>query len=385
MPQKIDLMIVAGEASGDELGAQLVEEIRRREPEAGFFGTPGPKMRAAGVEAIFESDHWSIVGVAAVVKAVPKFTSILRKLRSVAAARKPDAVILIDFPEFNLKLAKSLHRDGHKIIYYVSPQLWAWRKYRIRTIRNYVDKLLSILPFEEEWYRKQGIEHVEYVGNPHAERVKPKLSRDEFCKLHGLDPKKNIVALLPGSRKKEIERILPELLKTACLMYEKDASIQFVIAASSTSFIKQIDAVVEKLKVQGLKFPKTLIIVQNETFDALNAADAAAVASGTATLEAGIIGTPMAIVYNVSRLDEIAFRPLINTEHFGLINLVAGKRIVNEYIQEDFNAQTLSNELLRLLDPSTNSEMRMELTKANDNLAVLASKNAAESVLEFLT
>ncbi|MGH9949953.1 MAG: lipid-A-disaccharide synthase, partial [Pyrinomonadaceae bacterium] len=210
---KTNLMIVCGEPSGDELGARLVDEIRKIESEAMFFGATGAKMRAAGVETIVQSDDWPITGVAAVMRSIPAFYYRLRFLEAVADKRKPSAVILIDFPEFNLKLAKRLKKQGHTIIYYVSPQLWAWRKYRVRSIAKYVDLLLSILPFEKEWYSKQGVENVVYVGNPIAENVRPAMSRAEFCIKHGLDNRKPIIALLPGSRGKEIRYHLPLMLK----------------------------------------------------------------------------------------------------------------------------------------------------------------------------
>ena len=381
------IMIVAGEASGDTHAAKLVKAMREAAPDSAFefFGAAGPKMRDAGVEAIVESDHMSITGLPEIARALPMFLKAFASLKAAAEIRLPDAVILVDFPDFNLKLARSLRNSGTKIVYYISPQLWAWRKYRSRTIRKYVDLLITILPFEKEWYVEQGITNVEYVGSPLAREVHPESSKEEFCSRHGLDPSKTIVALLPGSRHKEIVRILPEMLSAAALMTERDPGIQFIVALASVRSRSEVDDSIAELGKAGVRLPETLLTVEGETYDSLNAADAAAVASGTATLETGIIGTPMAIVYKASKLNYRLLRPLINVEHFGLINLIAGERVATELIQDDFTARKLADELFRLLDPTVNSEMRRRLQLAVDQLGQGgASARAAELILEMI-
>lgn len=190
--KKLEILVVAGEASGDVLGAKLVEEIRRLEPDSRFYGAVGEQMAAAGVEADLEIDSWSVTGIVPVVLAVPAFLSRLRQIKRIANERKPELVLLIDFPEFNLKLAKALKKRGHRVVYYVSPQLWAWRKYRAKTIGAHVDLLLSILPFEKKWYEDRGIINVAYVGNPIVDKVAPATSKEEFCRRFGLDPAKPI-------------------------------------------------------------------------------------------------------------------------------------------------------------------------------------------------
>jgi len=378
---EMEIMIVAGEPSGDELGARLVEEFQKIEPNSKFFGATGPKMRAAGVESIAESDSWPVTGIAGVMSSAPKFLGRMRWLESVAQERLPAVVILIDFPEFNLKLAKRLHSQGQIVVYYVSPQLWAWRKYRVQTIRKHVDLLLSILPFEKSWYRDRGVDIVKYVGNPIAESVSPSMSKKDFFERHRLDQAKPLVALLPGSRKKEIRFNLPIMLDAAELMHKKDPTIQFVLAAAS----EQNDGLVSEISDRsGLATNGNLLMVQKETINALNAADVAAISSGTATLEAGIIGTPMAIVYKMSKLDAMILGPMISVDNVGLINLIAGKRIMKEFVQDAFTAKALSNELFHLLEHDANRSARDELKRATANLKIGASKKAAELGLDLI-
>jgi len=372
---EIPVLIVAGEASGDVHAAKLVREMKAgSEPgEICFFGAAGEKMRAQGVEATVRSDELSIVGLLEIGKALPMFLNVYRKLLDEADRRGAKIAILVDFPDFNLKLAKALKKRGITVVYYISPQIWAWRKYRIRSIKKYVDLVISILPFESEWYRKNGVEHVEYVGNPLAMEVHPTTSKPEFSRRHGLDPEMPLISLLPGSRSAEIARILPILIETASIMLAKRPELQFVAAMPKGKLSRKIDA------------PEAVKWVEGETFDALNASDAAAITSGTATLEAGIIGTPMAIVYKTSAINYKLLRPLIDVEHFGLINLIAGKRVANELIQHEFTPQTLAVELFRLLEPVENANVRRELSEAADKLGHGgASKRAAEAILRVL-
>ncbi|MEO8073870.1 MAG: lipid-A-disaccharide synthase, partial [Acidobacteriota bacterium] len=307
------IMIVVGETSGDAHAAKLVNAMREISPETDFefFGAVSHRLREANVEEIVNADDFSIVGLPEIARALPMFWKTFRTLKKEAVTRKPDAVVLVDFPDFNLKLAKSLKKEGLKIIYYISPQLWAWRKYRVKTIAKYVDLLLTILPFEKGWYQKQGISHVEYVGNPLSKEVFSSVSREDFCKNHQLDGNKPIISLLAGSRHKEIVRILPVMLETAALMAVKNQDLQFIIALSSTRKNEEIFTAISQAQAKGLKLPDKLLTVKNETREALNASDAAAVTSGTATLETAIIGTPLVIVYKTSPLNYKLLRPLI--------------------------------------------------------------------------
>lgn len=375
-------MIVAGEASGDAHAAKLAQALREREPETefSFFGAAGPKLRQAGVDAVVQADDLSVVGVAEIGRALPMFLRASKELKNAAAREKPDVVVLVDFPDFNLKLAKALKKQGLLIVYYISPQLWAWRKYRISTIRKYVDLMISILPFEKEWYAKRGVDHVEYVGHPLANEVRAGRTKAQFCHDTGLDGSKTIIALLPGSRNKEIERILPVMVETASALAAADPNIQFVVPIVSGRGRVDVDRTIHAKGSDAI-----IKVVEGETYDALNASDAAAVTSGTATLETGIIGTPMVIVYKGTKLNYALLRPLISVEHFGLINLIAGERVATELIQNDLTVENLRGELLRLIDPVENAAMREKLAKASDILGVGgASKRAAELVLGLI-
>lgn len=377
------IMLVAGEASGDAHAAKLVGALRENAPEAAFefFGATGARMREAGVETIVKADDLAIVGLPEIARALPMFWNTFQTVKSAAIQRKPDAVVLIDFPDFNLKLAKTLKKRGLKIVYYISPQLWAWRGYRQKTIKNSVDLLLTILPFEQDWYARRGIRHVEYVGNPLAGEVKSALTKEEFCAKHNLDRTKPIISLLAGSRHKELARILPLLLETAGLMEIENKNLQFVVTLAPTRKLSEIEEAKSKVR----RLPQNLSIVENETREALNASDAAAVTSGTATLEAAILGVPTAIVYKTSALNYKLLRPIISVEHFGLINLIAQERLANEFIQDDFTPQNLARELFRLLEPETNSKTRERLREVTAELGTGgASSRAAQAILRLL-
>lgn len=380
-------MVVTGEASGDAHAARLVKRLREKSPATSFefFGATGEQLRRESVETIVNSDHFSIVGLPEIARALPMFWRAFRRLKKTAEAEKPDAVILVDFPDFNLKLAKSLKKQGLKIIYYISPQLWAWRKYRVKTVRNSVDLLLTILPFEKDWYAARNVRRVEYVGNPLAGEVKSRLTKEEFCAEHNLNTEKPIVALLAGSRHKELARILPVLLETASLMAKTNARIQFLIALAATRSIGEVEDAIRAAENKKLKLPEVLITIKDETFEILNAADAAAVTSGTATLETAIIGTPLAIVYKTSPLNYSLLRPLINVENFGLINLIARETVAKELIQDDFTPENLSAELFRLLEKNENQKVRKRLKEITETLGKGGTaKRAAEIILKFL-
>lgn len=375
------IMIIVGEASGDAHAAKLVSRLRELAPNLTFFGSTGEKLREVGVETIVRADDLAIVGLLEIGRALPMFWNTFQKLKKSAIERKPEAVILVDFPDFNLKMAKTLKKQGIKVIYYVSPQLWAWRKYRVRTVKNSIDLLLTILPFEKNWYAKEGIHHVEYVGNPLAGEIKVEITKQEFCDKHGLDVKKPIISLLAGSRHKEIVRILPVLLETAKFMSQQNNDLQFIVAMAANRKMAEFE---EAKQIVG-DLPKKIVVVQNETWEALQASDVAAVTSGTATLETAIIGTPLAIVYKSSAINYKLLRPLIDVPHFGLINLIAEERLATELIQDDFTKETLAAELFRLLELEENSKFRKRLKEVTDTLGQGGTaKRAAEFILKVL-
>jgi lipid-A-disaccharide synthase len=377
-------MIVAGEASGDAHAATLVRALRERAPrtEFQFFGATGREMRAVRVEPTIRSDDLSIVGLAEISWALPRFWRAFRSLKRAAIERAPDAVVLVDWPDFNLRLARALSRRGQRVIYYISPQLWAWRSHRVRNIRRDVDLLLTILPFEKDWYDARGVHHVEFVGHPLAGTVHARMSREEFCLSHELDPLRPVIALLPGSRHKELERILPPMLEAASLLSQKRTDIQFVLALAPGRPLDEAEPHMNAARRNSPALPQTIRVVQDETREALYAADAAAITSGTATLEAALLGVPQVIVYKESLINWHILGSLINTEHYGLTNLVAGERLATELIQNDLTGERLAEELSALLDDERNREFRSRLIDATGKLGTGgASLRAADSVL----
>jgi lipid-A-disaccharide synthase len=374
------LMIVAGEPSGDAHAAALVHALRKREKQLECFGATGPLLRAGGVETVVDSDELAIMGILEVTHALPKFLKAFRQLKKAALERSPDAVVLVDWPEFNLRLATALHRRGLKVIYYISPQLWAWRPRRINRIKRDIDLLLSILPFETEWFRARGVNQVEFVGHPLAGEVKARFGREEFCRLNELDPARPIVSFLPGSRRKELQRILPPMLAALAKLQSARPDIQCVIVVAPSRTIEETKEIVTQQN--GARWIK---LVQGQTREALAASDAAAIASGTATLEAALLETPMVVVYKESAVNWHTLGRLINVTHYGLVNLVAGREIAKELMQNDLTAEKLSDELLKLLEPARNKTFRTQLANVAHELGDGgASERAAELILRSL-
>lgn len=369
-------MIVAGEPSGDAHAAALVQALQKK-TQIKYFGATGPLMRAAGVETVVNSDELAIMGILEVARVFPKFVAAFRKLKAAAIARKPDAVILVDWPEFNLRLASSLHRRGLKVIYYISPQLWAWRPRRINRIHRDVDLLLSILPFEAEWFKARGLDHVEFVGHPLAGEVRPRISRKEFCEQHNLDPGKPIVAFLPGSRRKELQRILPPMAAAISKLKSAHPDIQPVIVVAPSRTVEETKEILSSLN--------SVLLVHGQTREALAASDAAAIASGTATLEGALLETPMVVVYKESAVNWHTLGRLITVPHYGLVNLVAGTEIATELMQTDLTPDKLVQEIIKLLDPKRNETARLEMRRVRNRLGEAgASERAADFVLKFL-
>ena len=384
--ERFRLMIVAGEPSGDAHGGSLVDALRSiaSDVELECFGATGPLMRKAGVETIVNSDTLAIMGILEVARVLPRFIGAFRSLKEAAIKRSPDAVVLVDWPEFNLRLATALHRQGLKVIYYISPQLWAWRPRRIRNVERDIDLLLSILPFEAEWYKARGVKHVEFIGHPLSGEVKTQLSREEFCRQHALDPNRPIIAFLPGSRRKELQRILPPMLDAMERISAGRSDVQFLVMVAPSLTIEEANEIISRHSYGST--PRALMrLVHGQMREALAASNAAAVASGTATLEAALLGTPMVIVYKESAINWHTLGRLITTEHYGLVNLVAGERVVRELMQNDLTGDRLASELLALLDSGQNHLLREKLHDVAVRLGEPgASKRAAERVLAAL-
>ena len=382
-PESMRLMIVAGEESGDAHAAALVRALRERAPGARFefFGSTGAALREAGVESVVREDDLAITGMLEIARALPRFIAAYRALKRAALERRPDAVVLVDWPDFNLALARALQRHGLRVIYYISPQLWAWRSYRVRQVRRDVDLMLTILPFEREWYEARGITHVEFTGHPLAGVVRPRYGREALCARHDLDPNNPIIALLPGSRRKEFERHLPIMLDAAALISRERPDAQFVVALASRRSQAEAERIIA-MHAESASLAKSVHIVSDATREALAAADAAAVCSGTATLEAALTETPLVVVYKESALNWHTLGRLIEVEHYGLVNLIAGARVAPELLQQDFTGERLAGELLGLLYAERNAEVRQSLRAVTARLGEGgASGNAAQAIL----
>ncbi|HWP42792.1 MAG TPA: lipid-A-disaccharide synthase, partial [Blastocatellia bacterium] len=357
MKSALKIMIVAGEASGDKHGAALVRSLVNLYPGIEFemFGSGGEEMRAAGVETLVDAREVAIIGIPEIARALGKLYRAYRKLLAAARSRRPQAVVLIDWPDFNMRLARRLRREGLKIVYYISPQVWAWRKYRVRALRRDVERMLVILPFEEEFYRNEGVA-VEYVGHPLVEAVQVTSSREEFARRHGLDPSRPIIALLPGSRQKEIHYHLPAMLDAAARL----RSYQFVLPLATTVERDRVEKAIEEAKArEGID----VALIERDTYNALGHSAFAIVASGTATVEAALAGTPMVIVYRASELNWRLIRPLIRLDTFGMVNLIAGRRIVPEIMQRDVTGEKIASEVAAIL------EDEVRLSRMRDDLA----------------
>ena len=333
-------LIVAGEASGDMYGAEVARALQRRFADCGLFGLGGPRMREAGVELEGDISHTAVVGPFEAVTYFGALYRVFKKLSNRIEADAPHAAILIDFPDFNLRLAKRLKQAGVPVIYYISPQVWAWRPGRVHQIRQLVDKMLVIFPFEAEIYRQAGVD-VEFVGHPLIDMVKPTKSKDEFCESYGLDPRRPIVAVLPGSRKKEVRYILPTLCEVTERIHRERPDTQFVLPLAAGLDRRLVDEIVGG---------RPLTIVSGETYNALRYARAAMVASGTATLEAALLGTPEVIVYRISDATWFLGKFLLKVRLFGIVNIILGEEVVPELFQDKFTTESVSTVLRRLLD-----------------------------------
>jgi lipid-A-disaccharide synthase len=377
MPKKI--FISSGEESGDHHGAALITALKESEPDLVVKGMGGRAMRHAGLVGL-DSKEVSVVGITEVVARLPKILSALRVLKKELRTGNFDAVVLIDFPDFNLKLAAEAKRLGLPIIYYISPQVWAWRKKRAWKIARLVDKMLVIFPFEVEVYRKTGLD-VQFVGNPIIESAVCAMSKAEARKVLGIDDAETVVALLPGSRTSEITRLLGIMLDAGALINKKlDKKALYVLAASHSFDEAALRPVLDSSGID-------VRVVTDSMYTALRASDAAIVASGTASLETALIGTPMVIVYIMSAITYAVARAIVDLKLFGLPNIVAGKRVVEEYIQDEVNPEKLSGEVLNILNnPARRAEIESGYKEISETLGGPgAARNAATAVLDVIS
>lgn len=344
-------LISAGEASGEAYGAQLIAALRRRLPEASFFGVGSERMQADGFDCTVDAREISVVGLVEVVSHLPKIYTEFRRLLRAVDANRPDAAILIDFPDFNFRLARQLHRRGIPVFYFVSPQLWAWRQGRIKLVRKYVRKMLVIFPFEEDFYRTRGIS-ADYVGHPLADVPLPSQSRGNFAERYGLDEMKQWIALLPGSRRKEVLMNLPEMLRAASLITGQGGSpLEFLLPVAPT---------LEREWIAELtRDTQTEVTLTEDARSTLVHSRAGIVASGTATVEAALIGTPFVMVYRVSDLTWKLGRRLVKVPHFGMVNLIAGREVIPELVQTEFQAENVVARLQELIPEGPRREQML--------------------------
>lgn len=372
------ILISAGEASGDAHGARLIEALRPLLPQTEFFGVGGAQLRAGGCETVVDARDVCVVGLVEVLSHLPKIYREFHRLLSETDRRRPDAAILIDFPDFNFRLARQLHARGIPVYYYISPQLWAWRAGRVKLVERYVRKMLVIFPFEEQFYRERGVDAV-YTGHPLADVAAPEVNREAFAARYGLDPAKPWVALLPGSRRREVSLNLPEMLATAEKLRD---DCQFILPVANTLHRAEMEAAVAQARAGRM-------VLTEDARSALVHARAGIVASGTATLEAALLGTPFVMVYRVTPLTYALGKHLVKVPHFGIVNLILGRRVVPEFVQSDFAAVRVEAEVRRLLadgpERRTQLEAFAELRhKLSEGGAVPAAQRAARVIAESL-
>lgn len=376
-PMAQSLLMVAGERSGEVYGAELATALQARLGETKIFGCGGEAMRKAGVETTVDLRDFALMGITEVITDLPRAYRTFNKLLEEVERRKPELAVLIDSPGLNLRLAKRLKRKNIRVVYFVSPQIWAWKKWRIKHIKARVDKMLCLFDFEEAIYRKAGIS-VEFVGNPLVDLVRPNLSRQEFFTQAGLDVDTPTVALLPGSREREVFYNLPTMLDAATRL-ALTRKIQFVIAVAPSLDPRWLELRLQKYYV-GRAAVRT---VTQATYDVLQHSDVAVVASGTATVEAALCGRPMVVVYRVSPITFLLGRFLVDVPFYSMVNLLAGKPVVKELIQGDFTAQAVAGQIEYLLDhPEAREEMVREFRALKPRLGPGgAIQRAADAVI----
>ena len=369
-------MISCGEASGDLYAGALAAELRARVPDAEIFGFGGPRFQAAGGTLLGDFTRFSVTGLTEALRVLPRSFAMLRRLVAAAREHRPDVFVAIDFPDFNFRLMAALRRLGIPIVYYVSPQLWAWRPGRMKTMKASVDRVLVIFPFEEAIYRSAGVD-AQFVGHPLVDLATPRQPRMSFLRDRGLTPEAPTVALLPGSRRNELERIVPIMAPALALIRGRVPDVQFTVACAPSMGERQFAPLVAA--GQG-----RLVLVHGRADDVISSSDVAITASGTATVQCALHERPMVVVYRLSPLTYRLGKPFVNVDTYAMPNLVAGRRIVPELIQDGCTPQRVADEAIALLtDPALHARTRQELRGVRERLgAPGASGRAAEAILE---
>ena len=373
------VMIMAGEASGDLHGANLARELGKLDPAVAVYGVGSKQMRDAGVRMLADASTISVVGITEVLTHIRAIYGVYAKLKKFLREERPDVLVLIDFPDFNIMLGKAAKKLGIPVVYYISPQVWVWRKGRIKTIAGLVKAMIVVFPFEVPLYEKEGVD-VRFVGHPLTDVVHSAYTQAEARRALGLDTGKRTIALLPGSRKGEIANLLPDMLGAARILSTRFQDLQFVLPVAPT-----LDARFIRIYVEQGNVP--VHIVEGHVYDVLRASDAAMVTSGTATLETGLMAVPMVIIYRTSALTYFIVTKLVrNLAHVGLVNIVAGRRIVPELIQHEVTPRKIADVISEMLaDPARYNQVKEDLLKVREQLgADGASARAASVVMECM-
>jgi len=372
----VPVLISAGEASGDMYAARLALALRER-VDVDLFGMGGPRMRDAGVDTVVDSADVGVLGVVEIVRKLPALRRAWKRLISAIDRRRPAIAILTDFPAFHLRLSRILRRKGVRNVYFVCPQFWAWRPWRVRLVKRRFVRGLCIFPFEEDFYRKAGVQ-TDWIGHPLVDAVHSPTTREAFALRYGLDPKLPIIAVLPGSRPSELAHHMPQLMAAIAQM-NSTGQRQFVLATAP-------GLTQEQLKIHMGSLAPKITMVENATYELLAAADVAIVSSGTATIEAALIGVPMVVVYRVAPFTAWVVRHLAHTRVFAMVNVLAGKEIVPELIQDAFTPERVVRETERLLaSPEARETMRRELGSVRETLGPPgAIERAADIIAEMI-
>ena len=370
MPSRV--VIVTGEASGDVYGAMLAAEIMKRSPGTRVSGVGGERMRAAGVEIFLDSSNLSVVGIWEAIVRLGELRGAMNRMKAYVAEVRPDLLVLIDYPGMNLRLARFAKQRGIRVMYYVSPQVWAWGRGRISSIRKYVDKMVVILPFELDLYRAEGVD-VEYVGHPLIDIVGTGLDRESFISRYGLKSEGKLVSLLPGSRLQEIHYHLTPLLDTAGELGAVQPGLEFVVV----SVPEYGDLIGREVRKRGLDYA----VVTEDKYEAIAFSDLALTCSGTVTLEAALLGTPMIVIYRLSLLSWLLGRLVVRVPYISLVNLVAGRRVVPELIQGKVTSRELARESIRILNDGEVSErIRQDLVEVKSKLGGVGATGRAADI-----
>jgi len=382
MPVPLRVGLVAGEASGDTLGADLIIALRRRAPDAKFFGVAGPKMQAAGCESWEPAESLAVMGLFDVLRDLPRLAKLLARIKRMFLTERPDVFIGIDAPDTNLRVARRLHAAGIPTVQYVSPQVWAWRQGRARNIRESVDLVLCLLPFEKRFYDEHGI-RAEFVGHPLADAIPENIDRALARRTLGLESGASVVALLPGSRRGEVARLAADFAATARWLAAQRPDLKF-IAPMASAATRQIFSRVLKRDAPNLEVQ----MIEGQATVALSAANVVLVASGTASLEAALCKRPMVVVYRLGALTAwmLTRFNLVKSKFFAQPNLLADRRVVGEYFQDQIIPESIGAELLMWLDDSERrSDLEREFARIHSNLRRGAGTRAAQAILDLLS